>query len=1070
MSDSKLNIDPKKLPATSYKLVAPFLLLAASFGLLLLILKTPLAGIEYHNPLAHSFVLLAFTVVLFFIWFFSYQRFVRDKDLRWYFLSIAFFVRGVFAFAHAVLVPAFGWGNEALFDISEHYGLFLASLLLWGLVIPFSEQIKERIYQARSKIFLGLNAVVLIGFASLFFLPPLAEALFSWANFFIGLTGISFFLLLIKLLTQKEDSFFTSSLPKALVLLVAATLPPLFYREWNITWWYFHILELGALLLLLLLLLLRAAEGAKKQISEILFSSFSIRTRLFFIIGLTLVAIVVNGLIDFRLSQNHLKVQTLDNLELMADMQEGQVLNYLESLKSRTENFSSDGFISESLEKIIYGDREAVTDLSRHLLENKQPLDPAIFGIHVMDMNGKVVASGRGSEIGMKDMSPHDYEVFLQAKGARAGAYLSDIMDDPHFGEKNVTIIVTAPIIDQERSQQIDEDEQERKENLGVIMLFFKTQGLSDILTGKAQTKLGALSTWFTKKKTMEMYIVNQDKLMVSESRFTVNASMKQKVDTVPVRLCGKSEEMAGEYLDYRQIPVFGASMCFPNGWTLLVEIDKDEVLASLGDYLQQNLLSGAATFLLILILMYLFSIGIITPLQELSAVAQKISKGDFTARAKLMTRDEFGELSRIFNQMAENIQKGTADLQQKAKEDETSRLAVTNILGDLEVAKNQLEEEKAKDEAILASIGDAVMACDKDGQVMLFNGVAQALTGFSSKEVIGSHYSQVLHFIKESDGKPGEDFIAEAIKTGKKTNMTNHSLLIAKDGRKIPVADSAAPIKDAQGNLIGCVVVFRDVTHERDVDKAKTEFVSLASHQLRTPLTSIGWYVEMLQSGDAGVLNEKQKEFLSEVYTGNKRMVELVNALLNVSRMELGTFVVEPEPTDVALMARSVADEQKPQIEEKKLKLSEKYAKDLPLFNADPKLLRMVMQNLLSNAVKYTPDKGKIGFDVWMAKKGDEVGGKKVKEDGIAITVSDTGYGIPEAQQEKIFTKLFRADNVREKDTDGTGLGLYIVKAIVDHSGGEIWFSSQENKGTTFYVTLPLAGMEKKEGTKALA
>ncbi|MFA4922779.1 MAG: HAMP domain-containing sensor histidine kinase [Ignavibacteriaceae bacterium] len=283
--------------------------------------------------------------------------------------------------------------------------------------------------------------------------------------------------------------------------------------------------------------------------------------------------------------------------------------------------------------------------------------------------------------------------------------------------------------------------------------------------------------------------------------------------------------------------------------------------------------------------------------------------------------------------------------------------------------------------------------------------------------------------------------------------------------------------------SLIGFVGAEEDITKEKEVDRAKSEFVSLASHQLRTPLSTVNWYTEMLLTGDAGKLNEEQRKYLEEAYKGNQRMVVLVNALLNVSRMELGTFVVEPEPTDVVLLARSVIDEQKPQTEAKKIKLSEKYAKDLPLINADPKLLRIVFQNLLSNSVKYTPDKGKIGFDILVAKKGDEVGGKKVKEDSIAIVVSDSGYGIPAAQQEKIFTKLFRADNVREKDTDGTGLGLYIVKAIVDHSGGLIWFESpssaafddkatagkEENKGTTFYVTLSLSGMKKKEGTKAL-
>jgi PAS domain S-box-containing protein len=957
---------------------------------------------------------------------------------------------GVISFSHAVLVPAFGWGNEELFDISEHYGFFLTSLLLWGLIIPFSDRLKEKIYRSRTKIFIGANIFLLLGFTLLFLLPALAQALFAGVNFFIGFSAINFFALLLFLLGRKEDNFFTSSFPQVLAVLTAANLVPFFYREWNLVWWYYHFLWLASVLLLLLLL--RAKKGG--DITEILFSSFSIRTRLFFIIGLMLVAVAVNGLIDFRLSRNYLQAQTLENLTLLADLQEGQVLNYLDSLKDRTSNFASDGFIREGLKKILSGDRQAAVDLNRHLLENKQPLDPAIFGIHVMDLNGKVAASSQGNEVGREDMAME--EVFLQAKAARYGTtFLSDVVADVHFGQSNIAIMATAPLSDQAR-----------KENIGVIMLFFKTAELADILTGKAQTQMGALSSW-TRKKTMEMYLVNQDKIMITESRFIVNAPLKQLVDTEPVRLCAKSEETSGEYLDYRQIPVFGASMCLPNGWTLLTEIDTDEVLGALGDYLQQNLLSGSATFLLIFIVVYLFFLGVISPLRELSQAAQKLGHGDFTARAKLMTRDEFGQLSGVFNRMAENIQNSSAGLQEKVKEAETSRLAVTNILGDLEVAKTNLEQAKAKDEAILSSIGDAVMACDKDGKIVLFNGVAQELTGFSLPEVVGHHYGRLLHFIREADEKPGNDFIAEAIAVGRQTKMANHTLLVRKDGHKIPVADSAAPVKNATGQIIGCVVVFRDVTHERDVDKAKTEFVSLASHQLRTPLSTISWYAEMLLAGDAGKITEDQKKYLDEIYRGNKRMVELVNALLNVSRLELGTFVVEPEPTDVIKLAQSVVGEQKPQIEANKLKLSQMYADNLPMLNADPKLLRIVFQNLLSNAVKYTPAEGSIKLSVTKAE--DPADAKALAGKQLSIIVADTGYGIPKNQQDKIFSKLFRADNVREHDTEGTGLGLYMVKAIVDHSGGKIWFESQENKGSTFYVMLPLAGMKKKEGTKTL-
>mgnify|MGYP001586672363 CR=1 FL=1 len=153
----------------------------------------------------------------------------------------------------------------------------------------------------------------------------------------------------------------------------------------------------------------------------------------------------------------------------------------------------------------------------------------------------------------------------------------------------------------------------------------------------------------------------------------------------------------------------------------------------------------------------------------------------------------------------------------------------------------------------------------------------------------------------------------------------------------------------------------------------------------------------------------------------------------------------------------------------EKKLVFREKYAPNISIILADPKLLTIVFQNLLSNAVKYTPAKGKIDLTI-----------DKQKND-ILITVADTGLGIPKHQQDKIFTKLFRADNIREVDPSGSGLGLYIVKAILDHSGGKVWFKSparnasqsdaggEEKKGTTFYVSLPLSGMAEKEGTKQL-
>jgi len=261
----------------------------------------------------------------------------------------------------------------------------------------------------------------------------------------------------------------------------------------------------------------------------------------------------------------------------------------------------------------------------------------------------------------------------------------------------------------------------------------------------------------------------------------------------------------------------------------------------------------------------------------------------------------------------------------------------------------------------------------------------------------------------------------------------------------------------DEQGKALKMTGVNWDVTHEQEVDKAKTEFVSLASHQLRTPLTAIKWYAEMLQNDKKNKLNETQKKYMQQVSDGNQRMITLVNDLLNVSRLDLGTFSVEPEATDIVELAKTIASDMTPQLETKHIKLVQDYAKDIPKVVTDPKLMRVVIENILSNSVKYTPEKGQVEISI------------SKDNDNFKISIKDNGMGIPKSQQDQIFTKLFRADNATTSAAEGTGLGLYMVRGIVENAGGKIWFESEENKGTTFFVTLPLKGMVKKEGAKKI-
>jgi signal transduction histidine kinase len=265
------------------------------------------------------------------------------------------------------------------------------------------------------------------------------------------------------------------------------------------------------------------------------------------------------------------------------------------------------------------------------------------------------------------------------------------------------------------------------------------------------------------------------------------------------------------------------------------------------------------------------------------------------------------------------------------------------------------------------------------------------------------------------------------------------------------------------------------DVSKQKEISRAKTDFVSLAAHQLRTPLSIVKWYSDYLLSEESKNLNEEQLKYLKEIYHSNQRLIDLVNSLLDASRIDVGTFIIEPKPTDIIERAETALSKFYPEITKKNIKLEKVYDK-FELLALDPRLIQIVFENLISNAVMYTQPGGKIKLIV---KKTDK---------NIFIKISDTGYGIPREQQPKIFTKLFRGDYAKKIEADGSGLGLFIIKAIVEKSGGKIWFESpsldllleekqaaddfsidKKNMGTTFFITIPLRGMKPKAGTKKL-
>ncbi len=397
----------------------------------------------------------------------------------------------------------------------------------------------------------------------------------------------------------------------------------------------------------------------------------------------------------------------------------------------------------------------------------------------------------------------------------------------------------------------------------------------------------------------------------------------------------------------------------------------------------------------------------------------------------------------------------------------ENRKIQLEKVNKRLQESKKRVVEEKANIEAVISSIGEGLIATDQNGLIVRVNRAAEQLIGWNESEIIGKDLRETIPCLDDkSRSLPASSRIIN-IALATKMRVENHSYFyVRKDGSRFPVAITATPIT-SRGVTTGAIEIIRDITEEKMVDNAKSEFVSLASHQLRTPLSSINWYTEMLLSGDAGKINREQKQYLEEIYQGNRMMLDLIGSLLNVSRLELGNFVIEPQPLKITSVVKSVLAELAPLSRAKKLKIMEQYG-SIPMINFDKRLIRIVFQNIISNSIKYTPEHGDITIDIAIHAVADK-NRERDGEGNLLIQITDTGVGIPELEQAEIYTKLFRADNVRELETEGTGLGLYIVKSIVDQSGGEIWFQSEENKGTTFFVAFPLSGMQKKEGTKRL-
>lgn len=363
--------------------------------------------------------------------------------------------------------------------------------------------------------------------------------------------------------------------------------------------------------------------------------------------------------------------------------------------------------------------------------------------------------------------------------------------------------------------------------------------------------------------------------------------------------------------------------------------------------------------------------------------------------------------------------------------------------------------------QSVINSIPFGFLLTDKNDHVTQMNTVTPSILKISKEKLFETPIFDI--FSQQFSGS--EDIINE-LKKGKRKEFEFEYI----NTSQAYIHISIHILQDDTWN-VWMSWTFQDVSQEKTIDKAKTEIISLTSHQLRTPLSAIKWYTEMLLNGDCGDLNEKQRSYVTNIYKWNQRLVELVKSFLNISRIEMGTFTVKPEKYDLKSLVDSIVDEELVNIwADKGLITSRIYSSNIHPLMIDENIFRIILGNLINNAFKYSFDATTISIGIDETNTFLDHNKRQIDiKGGFVVSISDQWAGIPKEQNHLVFTELFRGENIRALPVEWTGLWLYIVKLLIDEIQWYIWFESVEDIWSTFYIHIPDDWMKPKEGIRTL-
>jgi PAS domain S-box-containing protein len=371
--------------------------------------------------------------------------------------------------------------------------------------------------------------------------------------------------------------------------------------------------------------------------------------------------------------------------------------------------------------------------------------------------------------------------------------------------------------------------------------------------------------------------------------------------------------------------------------------------------------------------------------------------------------------------------------------------------------AERLLQQDHDWLDVTLASIGDAVLATDTAAAITFLNPEAERLTGWTAQDARGREIDEVLVLISQDTRQPVENPVNRVLREGTIVGMATRTMLKTRDGREIPVADSGAPIRSSDGTLHGVVMVFRDITPRYEAEqelqaakeeaeaasRTKSEFLATMGHELRTPLSIVLGYTDLLTQGIFGPVREQEVSALRLIQRNAFELLDLITAILDLSRLEAGRLPLEVNEIQVPALLEEIKADTQGVWERSKLAVVWKVEDNLPSLRTDPGKVKMVIKNLIGNAVKFT-EQGSIAVEAH-GHRG-----------GVEISVSDTGIGIAPEELRNIFEPFLQVERSTTRRYEGIGLGLHIVKRLLEMLGGTVEVKSEVGHGSTFCVWLP--------------